>query len=310
MLLLYALHCRALRIPHGLDKMIMLSPAGSHVVVPALPKVLVTALHAVLTPISNGPFPMRSSRVQLALAKLLQDLKRSPATVDFMASLAAIFFGGTAKRFAFQHVHFTDYPLGGSSVKVIRHGVQVMHAKDFHPFSFGTAGNWRRYGTALPPLYRDWYHLLDVPIHFVAGTRDVLIPPENIAIYNETINAAAPGTSSMAAFDMGHLDFTLGLDDPPIAHVLRQICAPVPTAFARTDRHTPRTDWVPAGEAGKAAPFLFCYSKLDAALAGLDSMARQQAELAAHDQDCANTIASTSTPRDRTSASGPRKMAR
>ena len=156
---------------------------------------------------------MRSSRVQRAGAKLLQDLKRSPATVDFMASVGAwgwrwwwagssakharandlpcrvlcvfaatCFFGGTSVRFPFQNVHFTDYPLGGSSVKVLRHGVQVMWAKDFCAFDYGRGGNLRRYGTELPPMYRDYFHLIDLPVHFMAGTRDVLIPPANIHI--------------------------------------------------------------------------------------------------------------------------------
>ena len=197
-LILYILHCRALGIPHGLDKMVLLSPAGSHVHVPLLPKAIVSGLYHTLHPVTNAPFPMRSSHVQRAGAKLLQDLKRSPATIDFLASVMSTFFGGSSKRFAFQSVHFTDYPLGGSSVKVLRHGVQVMWAKDFLSFDYGASENLRRYGTELPPLYRDYFHLFDLPVHFMAGTRDVLIPPQNIHIYNELINAAAPGTSSVA----------------------------------------------------------------------------------------------------------------
>ena len=51
-LLLYVLHCRALRIPHGLDKLILLSPAGCHKVVPWFPLMLVEALHLTLTPVT------------------------------------------------------------------------------------------------------------------------------------------------------------------------------------------------------------------------------------------------------------------
>jgi len=239
-LLLYILFCKALRIPHGMDKLMLLSPAGTHVRVPVIPKTIVTTMYHSLRPVrcvpfhcwgcvaidssvsahlthahvhrrfllfcSNAPFPMRSSSLQRAGAKLLQDLKRSPATVDFMASVgeshacgcwytaivmihtrhfalctpATIFFGGSSARFPFQHVHFTDYPLGGSSVKVLRQGVQAMWAKNFSPYDYGSQENLRRYGASKPPLYRDWYELYDVPMHFMAGTRDVLIPPENI----------------------------------------------------------------------------------------------------------------------------------
>ena len=82
---------------------------------------------------------------------------------------------------------------------------------------------------------------------------------------------------------MGHLDFTLGLDDGQINHVLQQLRSAIPDQFAGTDRHTPRADWIPAREAAKLSPFLFGYSKLDEALAGLDRMSAEAAELAAQD---------------------------
>lgn len=111
---------------------------------------------------------------------------------------AACFFGGTSVRFPFQNVHFTDYPLGGSSVKVLRHGVQVMWAKDFCAFDYGRGGNLRRYGTDLPPMYRDYFHLIDLPVHFMAGTRDVLIPPANIHIVRHPCPARQPRSCGAA----------------------------------------------------------------------------------------------------------------
>ena len=86
-------------------------------------------------------------------------------------------------------------------------------------------------------------------------------------------------------FDMGHLDFTLALDDGPITHVLHQITTPLPARFARLDRHTPTPvdARVPSAEAAKKYPFLFSYSKLDDALAGLDAMAKEAAAMAASD---------------------------
>lgn len=104
-----------------------------------------------------------------------------------------------------------------------------------------------------------------------------------LAQYNAHINAAAPGSSTVSEFDMGHLDFTLGLDDGQINHVLQQLRSVIPDQFAGRDRHTPLADWIPAREAAKRAPFLFSYSKLDAALAGLDRMNAEVAAMAAQD---------------------------
>lgn len=148
-LLGYIMACRALGIPHGLHRTILLSPAGTHVHVPLFARAVVSVVAPTL--IGNGPFPLRSSRVQTAGARLLQDLKRSPATKDFMASVAAVLFGGERHRFPFQNVHFTDYPIGGSSTRVMQQGVQCMRAAKYLPFSYGERENWRRYGSAQPP---------------------------------------------------------------------------------------------------------------------------------------------------------------
>jgi len=101
---------------------------------------------------------------------------------------------------------------------------------------------------------------------------------------NDQINSAVPGLSTVAEFDMGHLDFTLALDDGPITHVLQHMNQPIPSQFSRLDRHSPREDWIPACEAAKQFPFLFCFSKLDEAFAGLDRMHQEASQLATADR--------------------------
>lgn len=49
---------------------------------------------------------------------LLQDLKRTQATSDALATLMSSFFGGSEEDMPFRHVHLTEYPLGGSSRRV------------------------------------------------------------------------------------------------------------------------------------------------------------------------------------------------
>ena len=81
-------------------------------------------------------------------------------------------------------------------------------------------------------------------MHFVAGGKDSLIPPTNLRKQNAWINEASPGISTLKVlcpstmqlsqfsnfgfhlqeFDvLGHMDFTLGVDDDVISHVLKEI---------------------------------------------------------------------------------------
>ncbi len=90
--------------------------------------------------------------------------------------------------------------------------------------------------------------------------------------------ACGPGLCTHRVFpSAGHLDFTLGIDDDIISHVLAEMCAPaaprgsdgggnaagaaaVPAPLPRGDCHA-----LPPHR----CPFLFSYTKLEAALRGL-----------------------------------------
>lgn len=295
--LLYLLHCRALGKAHHLSRVVLLSPAGFHKHVALFARIGITAVNLALLPAGNGPFPMRSRWVQQVGAKLLQDLKRAPATSDLLHSLFSAFFGGTAATAPFRVMHFTDYPLGGSSLTVLRHGCQCLDAADFFSYDYGRRANLDRYGSERPPRYRDAYSLVDVPVHFIAGEQDALIPAENLLLQHTFINAAAPGLSSVKVFpNSGHLDFTLGMSDDVISHTLEQIMKPVmargPTGpgaesrDVRADGGGARGDGGDGASGGAASappglsyvrrrarryPFLFAYTKLEAALQGLEA---------------------------------------
>jgi hypothetical protein len=170
------------------------------------------------------PFPMRSSSWQRFAARLLQDAKRMQATGDLMAVLGSYFFGGERHKFVFRFVSFTDYPVGGSNFKVLRHGIQTMKSRDFHCYDYGKSENLRRYGQATAPSYRRDYSLFDTPIHIIAGGRDFLVPAANLEEQFALINMIHPGLATMREFDKaGHLDFTLTLADEIISHVLDEI---------------------------------------------------------------------------------------
>ncbi len=224
---------------------------------------------------SDGSFPRRTSGFQVAMANVLQDLLNSPTASDLVAALGTAFVGGQSESFVFRHVRFHDYPLGGSSVRVLQQGTQVVLAKRLQAFDYGTRENLRRYGSRSPPAYRSSYALLNLPIHFVAGSADRLIAHEDVRDLVAEINEAVPGTATCRVFEgLGHLDFTLGTNDEVISHVLREM------AVEPGARRVQRTAGTGAGggaprcprarDCARAAPFLFCYTKLAAAFEGLD----------------------------------------
>jgi pimeloyl-ACP methyl ester carboxylesterase len=223
-LMLYALYCRALRRPHWLRKLVLLSPAGLHRHIGTVPRGLLLLTKQLLIRTGDAPFPRQASSLQRLAARLVQDIKRTQATSDLLSAVGAVFFGGAMHDFVFRHVSLTEYPFGGTSCKVIREGVQNMQAGEFQPYDYGRDGNLSRYGSATPPSYRLDFGLFDVPMELVAGGNDQLIPLANIEETHALINLMRPGLATMTEFEnFGHLDFTLSLDDGIITHVLRHL---------------------------------------------------------------------------------------
>lgn len=221
---LAVLYARALGRNHGLSRLVLLSPAGMHKVVGTLVGMGVKTLDYIFKYAPHGPFPSRSSWLEWSVAQLLQDMKRTGALSDIVSALGTAFFGGTMQGFVFRRLSFMNYVLGGSSRKVVVHGVQCTRAHEWRPFDYGARENLRRYGCTPPPSFRADYGLLDVPIHFIAGAKDALIPPENLAIQVAGINAVTPGLATLSVFpDAGHLDFTLSTDDTVISTTLSSI---------------------------------------------------------------------------------------
>jgi hypothetical protein len=84
-LLLYALFSKALRRPHWLSRLVLLSPAGLHIALASVPNIMLRAMKAVYQFDGNRPFPMRSYPLQRIAARVLQDFKRLQSTNDFMS---------------------------------------------------------------------------------------------------------------------------------------------------------------------------------------------------------------------------------
>lgn len=62
-----------------------------------------------------------------------------------------MFVGGENHHFPFVQRKLEDYPLGGASCKVFRHGIQVLQNSRFRAYDEGVEGNRKRYGTDIPP---------------------------------------------------------------------------------------------------------------------------------------------------------------
>jgi alpha-beta hydrolase superfamily lysophospholipase len=223
-LLQYVLACNALGRPHHLERLVLLSPAGLHRDVPFPTRLAVSAAASVASTLSYRPFPSRTAGiVHRAAAQLLQDARRSQATADLIATAAAAVLGGLPHLFVFRSVvPLTQYPLGGTSTRVILHGVQCMRKEDWTPFDYGPRENARRYGSpGPPPSFRPDLALLNLPVRILAGGRDLLIPPANLVAQAYVMNALRPGTARLTVFpDLGHLDFTLGVSDAVVDEVL------------------------------------------------------------------------------------------
>jgi pimeloyl-ACP methyl ester carboxylesterase len=242
--IMYTLLCRALLRPHWLSKLVLLSPAGMHRILAFPLRVALRVLYHSGFVDKEKPFPLQNSKLQRFVAQFMQDLKQYQGTTDLFSVIGSRFFGGPPSRFVFKHVSFCQYPIGGTSAKVIRMGAQNVFAGDFQCYDYGKKENRHRYGTDNPASYRHEYGLLDIPVHFVAGANDSLVPPEGIEEQVLLINmihgcaakgATVPGKSSangngkgavasLREFtDAGHLDFTLTLHDDIIDHVLRHL---------------------------------------------------------------------------------------
>ena len=234
LLLLHILQCRALGRPHRISRAILLSPAGMHKSVKGMAYYLIHLAYPVVHLLPHGPFMRAPRALQRVVARLAKDFVGQQSTADALAAVSSSMFGGVATRFAFRDVvDVTEYNVGGTSIGVMRHGCQGLIAREINAYDHGEARNRIRYGNPTPPNLRLDFGLIDVPIHFVAGGLDVLIPPENIELMARQLQALRPGIATYHCFpDLGHLDFTLSRDDGLVQFVLQKLREPEPETSA------------------------------------------------------------------------------
>lgn len=210
---------------HHLSRVILLSPAGFL----ADQSLLVRAVMA-LSPLfvsersAPSPFPTRSSAIHLLVAKALQDMQSSPATLELVNRVCAMVIGGEPQDWPFQKVNYTRYPLGVTSIYVMLQFRQWYEGDQFTAYDHGERGNLLRYGRKTPIRYTDFYDQFDLPVHFVAGKYDCIVPSTQVFRHYQLLKDVLKDDTSYVEFkNAGHLQFTIGLDHDVLTYVLDKL---------------------------------------------------------------------------------------
>eukprot|EP00898_Chlorokybus_atmophyticus_P005579 jgi/Chlat1/6021/Chrsp4S06203 len=240
-IMLYVVACRRANLPHRLSRVVLLSPAGFHHDLPVFyrgVRMFLPLLHPLLSRLSPGIYiPTRVMR--LLFSKLTQDLQNLPGLRALVqVALSAVLFGSDSSDWvgAIAQPHYNMYNMPGVSYNVMLHLCQIMDARTFRMFDYGSRrANLYVYGTPEPLDVAAHYGLVDVPVDVVAGKRDGLIPASMVRLHHERL-ARAGRPSTFNEFDYAHLDFTFGVKEELLSYLMSRLAllpAPAP-APART----------------------------------------------------------------------------
>jgi len=214
--------------PHFIHKLLLLSPAGYHSNIPVFCKVTGPVIYRTMSNwISGVRFP--SGIIVFLLAKIIQDLRNLPAVRDLVSYLyTRLLIGGPVENSAFSQVNnFTfNLLLGGTSSKVFKHFWQMYVSGKFQMYDFGDAKNRELYGKEFsrPPDMHSFFQLIDIPVHFLCGELDLLIPPSDVFVHFTTLRSHSPDLATFVCFkDANHINFTYGQDEHIISYVRYQL---------------------------------------------------------------------------------------
>lgn len=224
--LMYIVQCRMQNTPHQISQAILLSPAGYHKSVPWLCDIMGPLINAWLYFVPSFHvfrFPSDSARVWTA--KAFHDLMNSGALATLSAYMFSRFlFGGAIQDHPVTKVHNLAYnTFTGTSVRTYRHFWQLYKSGKFQAYNYGEARNREVYGSPFPTDFLENYDLIDIPIHFCIGLRDNLICPSNVKHQYDVLHKFNPELAFLKASQNGHLEFTLGLDEPLVQYIMEAL---------------------------------------------------------------------------------------
>ncbi|EKX46645.1 AB-hydrolase associated lipase region-containing protein [Guillardia theta CCMP2712] len=228
--LIYLVNKRRAGHPHRLSRMVLMSPAGYHHRIPRACRYFGPVLKRLVKMSGVYTLSIPSQSARNLSRKLMQDAVSLPALRDLIYSCGEMFLGGDFKATVHSHVSMvTDNMIAGTSSKVFlqfwnnyvkvptvttRKGAKKScQQKRFLSFDYGPEVNLRVYGTETPVDYMAHYHLIDIPIHFMAGLNDNLIPAKDCFKHYKALYRVSPSLATCKPLaGRGHIDFTYGMD--------------------------------------------------------------------------------------------------
>lgn len=221
---------------HKLSRMVMMSPAGYHQRIPRMCRYLGPLLDGTLSQWTYTlSIPSEAAR-QLS-SKLVTDAVGLPALRDVIYSFGEMFLGGDFKSTLHPHVKtVTENMIAGTSSKVFRQFWKCYVKGKFLSYDHGPEGNLKAYGTETPVDYMSHYNLVDIPIHFMAGQNDKLIPAKDCFKHYKTLHRHSPHLATCKPFEgRGHIDFTYGLDQEMTNEIFTHAAPPRPQPSPAAD---------------------------------------------------------------------------
>ena len=226
-ILMYVVTQRLEEKPHYLSRLVLLSPAGFHEDAPIIcwfMKYAIPMLAPILKPFIPGLFiPTRFLRG--LFNKLARDFQNYPAVGGLVQTVLSYLVGGDSSNWVgaigMSHYNMNDMP--GISFLVAQHLAQMMHYKKFTMFDYGSRQvNLEAYGTPKPLDIGAHYGVIDIPVDFVAGLKDKLIPKSMVRKHYEMLKDAGC-EASYDEFEYAHLDFTFSHREELQAYVMSRL---------------------------------------------------------------------------------------
>eukprot|EP00894_Picocystis_sp_ML_P002598 jgi/Pico_ML_1/53115/g3723.t1 len=81
-------------------------------------------------------------------------------------------------------------------------------------------GNYETYGTVKPLDVSAYYHLIDIPVHLVGGSKDGIVPAANTRLHYKVLRECGRDVT-YKEFNYGHLDFTVSVKDELKVYILK-----------------------------------------------------------------------------------------
>lgn len=226
-ILMYVVTRRLENKPHYLSRLILLSPAGFHDDAPAFCAILqyvIPIVAPIIRPFAPGLYiPTRFFRG--LFNKLARDFQNYPAVGGLVQTLVSYLVGGDSSNWVgaigMSHYNMNDMP--GVSLQVAEHLAQMMRARKFRMFDFGSArANLEAYGTREPLDIGAYYGAIDIPVDVVAGLKDRLIPRSMVRRHYQTLKEGGC-KASYDEFEYAHLDFTFSHKEELLAYIMSRL---------------------------------------------------------------------------------------